>query len=437
MWSVIFKNIRIALLTLILCGLFNATGNVEDHFPELTKILEKLEDNSPVLIEKDFLIQERLGNQMVADSAKGFSLSINLSSQSIHEDRPEQSFYHRYRSFGSIYARKPLFHWGALDAQSKIASRKTEITKLAHNEAVLDIISQSRHLYLDLLLLHKKAQVKKESLVIEQESLKRQVKQKKLGLSSILEVSESNASLLQNELLLADLKQAFSNSVNQFRSITGWEGNLTFEDQNKSIQEFLSAQILEEKTPDMIAGISSGTINRIEKEIEIEKEHLTIASSQLKPKFNIVGGFYQDQVALASNEGSLLRNNVIIGLEANWEIWDSSRSKGQKSAALARKRSLEYALQRELKSFRLYIENLRQSLFSTANRIELSNKLLDVARSRFETSRIEFEAKRISSNRHLEAKIALDKAKINYLESVCLYLKTKDLYSKATKQNHE
>ena len=111
---------------------------------------------------------------------------------------------------------------------------------------------------------------------------------------------------MQNELLLADLKQAFSNSVNQFRSITGWEGNLTFEDQNKSIQEFLSAQILEEKTPDMIAGISSGTIKRIEKEIEIEKEHLTIASSQLKPKLNIVGGFYQDQVALASNEGCLL-----------------------------------------------------------------------------------------------------------------------------------
>ena len=110
MWPVVFKNIRSAFLTLTLCGLFEATGNVEGQFTELTEILEKLEENSPVLIEKNFLIQEQLGNQMVADSAKGFSLSINLSSQSIHEDRPEQSFYHRYRSFGSIYARKPLFH---------------------------------------------------------------------------------------------------------------------------------------------------------------------------------------------------------------------------------------------------------------------------------------------------------------------------------------
>ena len=155
MWLGIFKNIRIAPLTLTLCGLFKATGNVEDHFPELTKILEKLEDNSPVLIEKDFLIQERLGNQMVADSAKGFSLSINLSSQSIHEDRPEQSFYHRYRSFGSIYAKKPIFHWGALDAKSKIASINTEIANLVHRDAILDIISQSRHSYLDLILLQK------------------------------------------------------------------------------------------------------------------------------------------------------------------------------------------------------------------------------------------------------------------------------------------
>ena len=425
------------LQTLFFFLLVNTQGNVEDHFPELSKVLENVEEKSPILLEKSYLVKERLGQQMTADSVKGPSLSINLTTQSIHEDRPDQSFYHRYRLFGSIYARKPLFHWGALDAQSKIAEQNTAISKLTYNEAISDMKSQSRHSYLDLILLRKKTEIKKESLLIQQDSLKREVKQKKLGLSSTLDVSESNASLLQNQLLLVDLKQSLDNSISQFKAITGWEGNLTFEDQNTSLQNFLSSKMLKEKTPTLIVGISSRTIKKIEKEIEIEKSQFTIANSQLKPKFNLVGGFYQDQVALANSEESLLRNNVIVGLEANWAIWDSSKSKGQKSAALARKRSLEYALDRELKSFRLYIENLRQNLSSAADRIEISNKLLEVTRSRFETSRIEFEANRISSNKHLESKIALDNAKINQLEAVCQYLKTQDLYFKAIQQNNE
>ena len=437
MWLKTYKLYTRFLQTLFFFLFLETHANVEDHFPELNKVLENVKDKSPILLEKSYLIQERLGKQMAADSVKGLSLGINLTTQSIHEDRPDQSFYHRYRSFGSIYARKPVFHWGALEAQSKIAEQNTAISKLTYNEAISDIKSQSRHSYLDLILLRKKTEIKKESLLIQKDSLKREVKQKKLGLSSTLDVSESNASLLQNELLLADLKQSLDNSISQFKAITGWEGNLTFEDQNTSFQNFLSHKMLKEKTPTLIGGISSRTIKKIEKEIEIEKNQFTIANSQLKPKLNLVGGFYQDQVALANSGDSLLRNNFIVGLEANWAIWDSSKSKGQKSATLARKRSLEYALDRELKSFRLYIGNLRQNLSSAANRIEISNKLLEVTKSRFETSRIEFEANRISSNRHLESKIALDNAKINQLESVCQYLKTQDLYFKAIQQSNE
>ena len=101
-------------------------------------------------------------------------------------------------------------------------------------------------------------------------------------------------------------------------------------------------------------------MDRLEKEIEIEINQLKIADSQLKPKLNMVGGFYQDQVALANSDANLLRNNFVVGVEANWAIWDSSKSKGQKNAALAKKRRLEYALEREIKDFRINVENLRQ-----------------------------------------------------------------------------
>ena len=416
-------------------GFLHGEKKIEEYFPELSKILSDLEDNSQILLENNQLVQEQIGNQIVADSVKGLKLSINLSAQSIHEDRPDQSFYHRYRNYGSIYARKPLFHWGALQAESEIAEKHTEIAKLNYQLASHDLNTKVKHSYLDLLILQKKKEVRKESLLINQESLSRQIRQEKLGLSSSLDVSESNASYLENEMLLADLNQSLINSINQFKSITGWEGEITFFDQNSSFEDLISSKGLKKEIPQIIAGISSQTMNRLEKEIEIEKKQIKIAESELKPKLNMVGGFYQDQVALANSDGNLLRNNFVIGVEVNWAIWDSSKSRGQKSASLAKKRRLEYALEREVKNFRIYVENLRQNLLSLGNRIQMSKKLLEVAESRYTTSKIEFNANRISTNRHLESKIALDKAKINQLESVCQYLKTYDLYLNAIRNN--
>ena len=422
-------------LSFVCLDFLYAEKKIEEHFPELSNILSNLEENSPVLLENNQLVQEQIGNEIVADSVKGLKLSINFSFQSIHEDRPDQSFYQLYRSYSSIYARKPLFHWGALQAESEIAHKHTEIAKINYQQATSDLNTQVKHTYLDLLVLQKKQEVRRESLIINQESLSRQVRQERLGLSSTLDVSESNASFLENELLLADLNQSLINSINQFKSITGWEEEITFIGQNSSFKDLITSQTLMHETPQIIAGVTSQSIDRLEKEIEIEKKQIKIADSELKPKLNMVGGFYQDQVALANSDANLLRNNFVIGVEANWAIWDSSKSRGQKSASLAKKRRLEYALEREIKNYRLYVENLRQNLLSLGNRIQMSNKLLEVAESRYSTSKIEFNANRISANRHLESKIALDKAKINQLESVCQYLKTQDLYLKAIRKN--
>ena len=426
----------IGLFFIGLCFL-HGEKRIEEHFPQLTNILQKLEGNSPLLLENYQLVQEQIAYQSVANSAHGLNLSLKLSVQSINEDRPDQSFYHRYRSYGSIFARKALFHWGALEAESNIAKRRTEIAKLNYKKVFDDISTQARHSYLDLLVLHKKRAVRKESLIINRESLNRQIRQKDLGLSSNLDVSESNASFLENKLLLADLNRSLSNSINQFKSITGWEGNISFDEQNDSLQNFLSLKSFKNNVPTILTGISSRSMDRLEKEIEIEINQLKIADSQLKPKLNMVGGFYQDQVALANSDANLLRNNFVVGVEVNWAIWDSSKSKGQKNAALAKKRRLEYALEREIKDFRINVENLRQNLYSLANRIEMSTKLLSVAKSRFKSSKIEFDANRISANRHLRSKIALDNARINQLESVCQYLKTHDLFLTIIHKSHD
>ena len=418
---------------LIFCGY--SFAKVENHFEELSDVLKSIESNSPLLLEEYELVEEQKALKTVTDSSRGLKVNLNISGQSIHEDRPEQSFYQRYRSFASLYAKKPIYHWGALQSASNIAKRRIILSELLYNEHLSEITSQSRRAYLDLLILRKRIELSSDFLSQKKESFVSVTKQHELGLKTKLEVNESNASYLENKILLANLKQSLSNSLYNFKSITGWDQNLTFDDRDGSFKELISFYDFDEKVPSLISGISSMNVKRIQHEIEIEKNNLTIANSELKPKLNLVGGFYQDQVALANSESSLMRNNVLIGLEATWSIWDASKSSGEKSATLARKRRLGYALERELKSFRFRLTTLRANLMSLAQKIKISRDLLEVANTRFETSKIELSANRISQNKHLESKIALDTAKIHQLESVCQYLKIHDQYMRAINNN--
>ena len=77
MWLKTYKLYTGFLQTLFFFLLVHTWGNVEDHCPELNKVLENVEENSPILLEKSYLVKERLGQQMTADSVKGPSLSIN------------------------------------------------------------------------------------------------------------------------------------------------------------------------------------------------------------------------------------------------------------------------------------------------------------------------------------------------------------------------
>ena len=119
--------------------------------------------------------------------------------------------------------------------------------------------------------MQKKKEVRKVSLLINQESLSRQIRQEKLGLSSSLDVSESNASYLENEMLLADLNLSLINSINQFKSITGWEGEIKFFEQNSSFEDLISSKGFKKEIPQIIAGITSQPWTAWKKKLKLKK----------------------------------------------------------------------------------------------------------------------------------------------------------------------
>ena len=166
--------------------------------------------------------------------------------------------------------------------------------------------------------------------------------------------------------------------------------------------------------------------------IAMETNKIKIAEADLKPKLNLIGSVYQDQVALASNRDTLTRNNLVVGVEAKWNFWDSSLSRGKKEAARSRKRMNELSLQRSSARLRLAIEDLRNQMVGLEGEINANRQLVKVAGNRYDKSLIEFRQNRITPTLHFESRLTLDESKLDLAKSVSRYLKLRDLYDERT-----
>ena len=83
--------------------------------------------------------------------------------------------------------------------------------------------------------------------------------------------------------------------------------------------------------PVLVASINSEEIEQLNIQVSIEEQKAIISDAELKPKINLNGAYFQDQVDTPEAGQNLDRNNFIVGLEANWAIWDSHKVRHKKS----------------------------------------------------------------------------------------------------------
>jgi outer membrane protein TolC len=252
----------------------------------------------------------------------------------------------------------------------------------------------------------------------------------RLGLVTELSLSEAKTAVLQQRINLAELERKLSQSKLIFRDDTGFDGNLSLSMNNRFI-EFSENHVFAQNLPLATGIISSIRLETIGRAIEMENNRIVVAESGLRPKLNLVGGFYQDRVDLhdsTSSISSIERNNLIVGMEANWSVFDSSNSRGQKRSALARKRRYEMQLDRETRRLRMEVKNMRDHLITLGRIIDSSRQLVDAAEDRFEKSRIEFDRNRITPEIFFTYRLALDHSRLSLLASVANYLNVRSQY---------
>ena len=138
-------------------------AKAESYFPDLNLTLRQLELKSPVLTDKQYDFEIAEIYQSIARSEQGFKFGVNVYGQSIHEDRPNESFYHRYRALNQVYLKKPIFHWGALEAEEEIAKLNKDRSLLSLNLRKQTLRSEVSAVFLELVVLKFRTELAFES----------------------------------------------------------------------------------------------------------------------------------------------------------------------------------------------------------------------------------------------------------------------------------
>ena len=402
----------------------------EYFFEELAVSLEKVDDYSPVLKSKNYDVEIAQFDKIIAQADRDFRIGVNVAGQSIHEDRPNEDFYHRYRTLNQVFIKKPVFHWGALKAREEIAKLKIVAAQksLGYQKRVLH--GDLREAYLRLITLKYRSDLANEQLKLAEQNANSANERLKVGLGSSLTVEEARAEKLNREILYSETLISLQREKTNFVSLSGYSLPLNLEISQK-FTTFCSEYIPNTDFQIFAGSLSSEELELLKLQSSIEDQEDLVAGASIKHKINLTSSFFQDQVDLAEGGQNLDRNNFLIGLEANWLIWDAQKSKAQKKAALARKGKVDHQIETKKREQREMVNSMVSELRSIKERILLTRKLIAVAQSRFDKSSTELSLNRISPNEHFSSVVSLDLAKLNNLEMVCRYMVLIDQYELA------
>lgn len=402
----------------------------ENFFSDLKKSLQNIEGNSSVIRSKDYELSEAKANQLIAESEKGLRIGINVYGQSIHEDRPNEGFYHRYRALNQIYLRKPVFHWGALQAREEIGKLNKILAQESLDRRIRSLRGELRAVFLELVVLNYRIQLATEQVKLARQNVSSVGEKVKVGLSTPLSLEEAKAEQLSREISLSAINIKLQRKTSQFVTLSGYTVPLNL-DIPEAFWDFCLQNQPSANFPVLVASINSEEIEHLNIQVSIEEQKAIISDAELKPKINLNGAYFQDQVDTLVAGQNLDRNNFIVGLEANWAIWDSHKSKAQKRAAMARKAKFQHLIETKTRELRESINSMIKELESLQARIALAQRLISVAQNRLEKSSLELSLNRISPLEHFSSVVGLDMAKISNLETVCKYMVLLDQYEQA------
>lgn len=393
----------------------------ESALPELASLLEKARENAPALVAHTLAEQESLARLDAARAAYYPRLDLYSTIGARQTTYDATGVEDESSAGANFYAtlRRPLYHWGAIEARIKQARLDQSNEDLQRVLILRQIKRGLRANYLNLL-------VNKASLAqlrLRRESADAQLARldadQKAGLISALDATQLNLNQEQTLIDIDSLEGHQRRILDSYRREIGWEAPLALDQPVPAPDhEALTAWIARTRS----AGLGEWTQDHAEvrrrlNSVEREKAELVWVKSRQRPLVNISASATRDQRNV-QGENNVDALTYFAGLEVSWNVFDGFETSARSREAATRLRRIE----RQLEAYRAELSAQAYGVLDQIE-IQLRQLRLNEQRSRAMTESLR-SAERDAGEGRLSAQ-ALRERQIGAQESALNVLRTR------------
>lgn len=392
----------------------------EDSFPLLEQVLREAVDHSWRMIEEELQVEEARAEADVRASGRYPSVSGRFRFAGRLEDRED---FDRTRSFyqpqAGLTVRQPLYHWGALQANSRIGRLRAAMAEGDRAEAYRELAVAIRSEFLRLAVQHQAIDLAEQRLALIQHELA--IAKSRFAREEITpdELKDQELEAGEAELELARVRRNREFAMEEFSRLTGYE---------PAGDEWAPARIpVLDRGRANLPGDPKATPpwqDVSQMRIEQAEEQLAIEATRRRPQLDLVAGVSQDQVAVR-DRSDIDRIVYFAGVELTWNLFDGHETRGRRGAALARKRLEERRHERQEREWTAELDRLEEGVDWAARQLAVSEKRLELAARNLSQGEQDLEQGRISEIElaalrvdHAEREMAATSSRAEYLMAV-------------------
>ena len=342
------------LFALLLLGLSTipatlcAAENVvlpERLFPELDRILHEAVLQSPAMLLRNLDLEIARGDEMQAKANLYPNAGGYLSYREARESREDRSSsFHAAILEYNFTITQPIWRWGTVSNNARIGEIRRQIAGHQYRDGYRALARQIRSAYLDLIMRKAATGQAKFNLKQAEDTLRTAEDRLAKGATSGGEVFQVQMAAQQARLTTDRSTEDLNQALISFRHLTGRAAfgvdqvpeEIPLISGGDDAPPRLLADFLSRKEPGNLDTII------LRQQLETESLNLDIQRKRLYPMFNLVAGVNQNRQNYSLTNVQLYRvQDLYVGINLNWSVFDGFATRGAVVSALARKRQLE------------------------------------------------------------------------------------------------
>lgn len=334
----------------------------ETLFPELDRILHKMEEESPEMLIERAKVQAAEADEHARLAPKWPQLRLNVQMTNRSEFRDgNPSYQNTTQPFGIARLEQEIYHWGALDAWRDIGKFRKAMQQNNYNETYRLLTLRVRSLYLRLLFAREQIDYYQAESDRLSTILGRSEQQAKAGRITEDQLEADRLAVEEASIALGRANEDAVMLEEDLRLASGWQEPITGVDGSLAERLVALDRDLNASASEVVATSAPPSVDYLNKqqELNIEEADYTRIRAKNLPIFDGVVEAYQDQVATQGLD-NVDRTVVAVYLRINWHIFDGFETQWQKIQSKAKQRALEREAEHIAEKDKIEVERLHR-----------------------------------------------------------------------------